>query len=106
MNTELAIAFAACYWAACWCMLGYAIGRRIDEGAWGAWLGLLLGPLGCAIVFSWPPDEEKSNRERLLNASARRSRSRLLRVCPYCGRPVSGTGLVTCHACGQQSEQA
>ena len=105
MDTQFLLVIAAAgYWAACWSVLGYAIGCRFGEGDSGAWLGLLLGPLGCAIVFSWAPQEPgcEPSASRL---KGRRKRP-AFKACPYCGRPVSGTGLVTCQACGQQSEQA
>ena len=61
MKTYIFIALGATYWTTLWTVLGYAIGKRFGEGGSGAILGLLLGPLGCAIALASSPKPAPSN---------------------------------------------
>jgi hypothetical protein len=99
METAIAI-IAFIYWAATWSTLGYGILRRCGRGADGLMLGLLLGPLGCAIAVSLSfADPGASVTLKTLRSTSKRPAY----PCPYCGVATTSHGLVTCR-CGREFE--
>jgi hypothetical protein len=94
------VLIAALYWVVTWAALGRWIGARMAgrSGA-GLVLGLLLGPLGCAIALSLrtPPAPPPPDPLRAMAAPAkpRKPAAPASVPCPCCGVALAAAALVS-----------
>jgi len=102
---EILLWCAGACWAAVWPVLGYGIGKRRERASYGLVMGLLLGPLGCAITYARSPKQTAdpiAAYKRWKEGAAVRH----MPCCPYCSASTPGSGLVTCPSCRRQFESA
>ena len=76
MDTGIIIA-GAIYWAVTWTALGCWIGRLSGAAAGGFFLGLFLGPLGCALALFFNPPRPPQPHPRRTHATAGSTRSKI-----------------------------
>ena len=98
-TSPVLIIIAASYWLATWAVIGLVAGRRSSRGPSGLVLGLLLGPLGCAIALSLrtPPAPPAPDPLRAMAAPAkpRKPAAASSVPCPCCGVALAAAALVS-----------
>lgn len=99
---------AGAVWICVWGCIGRLAGHTRGRPIAGAWLGILLGPIGAAIAFCLADlrgtvATAPRTSSAQLRARMARPRAGMTVACSHCGtemRDIPGAGVYTCGSCG------